>query len=232
MKTPDQEQVEVQNLALAAELARQVCHDFSNFIYNLFLQIEIGETSAAAAARDWESIKRESKRMARLLQEWDHFQSRFSFDETTIDLHQLIRQVAAEMSSRDRAIQLAASVSAEPLCVGGASVATRHLLRLLLEEVFHTWEEATGTVPAVSIQTENVVSNASVRILAQASPETAGPRAAWDATRVEALQTSLLAATCRSLAVRLGATIQRERHEDRRYVIQIDFPLSLMHGSP
>jgi phosphoglycerate-specific signal transduction histidine kinase len=232
MKTHDQEQVELENLALAAELARQVCHDFSNFIHNLFLQIAIGETSAAAAARDWEGIKRESKRMARLLQEWDHFQSRFSFDETTIDLHQLIRQVAVEMSSRDRPVQLAPSISADPLCIGGASVATRHLLRLLVEEAFHTWEEAAGTVPAVSIQTENVNSNASVRILAQASPETAGAAPAWDTTCVEALQTSLLAATCRSLAVRLGATIQRERHEDRKYVIQIEFPLSLMHGSP
>src|SRR5260370_373825 len=103
MKTPDQEQVDVQNLALAAELARQLCHDFSNFIYNLFLQIEIQETSAAAAGPGaWEGIKRESKRMARLLQEWDHFQSRFSFDETTIDLHQLIRQVGANQSSSRR----------------------------------------------------------------------------------------------------------------------------------
>jgi hypothetical protein len=233
MKTHDQEQVELENLALAAELARQVCHDFSNFIHNLFLQIAIGETSAAATGPgDWEGIKRESQRMARLLHEWDHFQSRFSFDETTIDLHQLIRQVAVEMSSRDRPVQLAPSILGDPLCVGGASLDSKHLLRLLVEEAFHTWQEAAGTVPAVSIQTENVNSKASVRILAQASPETAGAAVAWDATRVEALQTSLLAATCRSLAVRLGATIQRERHEDRRYVIQIEFPLSLMHGSP
>src|SRR5260370_1547607 len=126
MKTPDQELVELENLALAAELARQVCHDFSNFIHNLFLQIAIGETSAAAAGPgDWEGIKCESKRMARLLQEWDHFQSRFSFDETTIDLHQLIRQVAAEMSSRERAIPRSPLISAEPLHVGGASVSPR-----------------------------------------------------------------------------------------------------------
>lgn len=236
MKTPEQEQVELENLALAAELARQICHDFSNFIYNLFLQIEIGETSAAGAApgnlEGIESIKRESKRMARLLQEWEQFHSRFSFDETTIDLHQLIRQVAAGVSSRDRPVQLAPSISAEPLCLGGASVDSRHLLHLLLEEAFHTWEEVTGTVPAVSIQTESVNSRASVRILAQATPETAGSAADWDAAREEALQTSLVTATCRSLAVRLGATIHRERHEDGRYVIHIEFPQSLMHGSP
>ena len=45
------EQMELENMALAAELARQLCHDFSNFIYNLFLQIEIGATEISNHAQ-------------------------------------------------------------------------------------------------------------------------------------------------------------------------------------
>ena len=133
MKT--REQAELENMALAAELARQLCHDCNNFIYNLFLQIEIGAASASAAKpNEWEGVKREGKKMVRLMQEWEHFNNRLSFDETMIDLHQVICQVAGDVLPDHCVILLAPAISAEPLFVAGSSIDSRHLMRLLLED--------------------------------------------------------------------------------------------------
>ena len=140
----------------------------------------------------------------------------------------MIRQIAAEMASKDRVVQLAPSVSDEALWVGTSPVDLKHLLRLLIEEAFLAWERATGAGPTMSIQTENVNAKARIRIVVQGAREKTDSAENGEASSEHE---SLLAATCRSLAVRLGATIHRERRAEGLCVIQVEFPLSLMRGS-
>src|ERR1700687_2540424 len=55
MKT--REQIDLENMALSAELSRQLGHDFSNFVYNLLLQVEIWQNLPKPQRPDWEKIK-------------------------------------------------------------------------------------------------------------------------------------------------------------------------------
>jgi hypothetical protein len=222
MKTP--EKVDLEMMALAVELARQLGHDFSNFLYNLLLQIEIWETSRnPQKAPDWEHLKRDGQKMVRVLNEWHDFHNRFSMQEVTkIDLHQLIQQVAAKASLGGSAVQLSPSISAEPLWVTGSPVCAGHLLRLLLEDTVHKWEDATGVTPALSIETEIVKATAIVRIIAVYPCEGTHSNAE-EPPRDDDQQPSLVEATCQSLALRLEATIQRERHADGRHLVQVEF---------
>ena len=59
---------ELEEMALGAELARQLCHDFSNFLYNLFLSFEIAKASPGSVkATDWDSVKAYGDRIVQLL---------------------------------------------------------------------------------------------------------------------------------------------------------------------
>jgi hypothetical protein len=207
MKT--REQMEVEDMALAGELARQLGHDLSNFVYNIFLQIEIWETSSSPPKPDeWRRIQKEGKYMTELLKEWGRFHTRTADETTKFDLHQLIRQMASDVSANALAVELSSSVSAGPLWITGSSLGIRHLLRLLVTSVVPARENAPRTV---SIQTESAPTNAIVRILAAGLPP--DPR-------------SLVTAACQSLAMRLDATIHREPHADGRHALSVEFPLS------
>jgi hypothetical protein len=212
-------QTELEYAALANELSRQVAHDFSNFIFNLLLHIEIWEKSANPQQTDWDQLKREGKHMASLLRQWEHFHSRLLAEQPTeIDLHELIRQVAGDAELEGRQLQLTPSISANALSIQGCRNEVKHLLRLLLEDAF----QRCRTEPTVSIQTETANGKAVVRIEAHSSE----PRfEEASTTSTDGRPSSLVLATCRSLAVRLGATIGRETAESGPCVAAVEFPL-------
>jgi hypothetical protein len=219
------EKTELENLALAAELSRQLCHDFNNFLYNLFLQIEIAKTTSVAAnADDWDAVKRAGDKATRRLRDWDRFHRRFTLEEAIVDLHQLIRQVAAAASSERMRVEPGPSIAGEPLCIGTAATDSRHLLRLLIEDEFEAWREAAESVPVVLIDATKDKLTACVRIVAQSPSIGETDESSGD---VE----TLLAAACQSLAVRLGATIRRDRLPGNRPVIEVVFPSSLLNGA-
>ena len=132
-------QLEIENLALAIEPARQLGHDFGNFLYTFFLQFEIWETTGTAPKlREWETIKREGKKVADRLQEWRHFNGRFSFVENTIDLHQVIRDCADATIAQGRAgvppeLLLSLHDVTPAMQLQGARANAAALLRFLLE---------------------------------------------------------------------------------------------------
>jgi hypothetical protein len=207
------EQAELENAALANELSRQVAHDFSNFVYNLLLQIEIAENSSQPLRLEWDQLKRDGKHMADLLRQWEHFHSRLLAEEPTeIDLHELIRQVAGDILSEGLRVQLAPPISAKPLKIKSCRIEVKHLLRLLLEDAFH---EAEQTVPSVSIQTEVGDGKAVLRI---EMPVRGTKTQAED-------YPSLVAATCRSLALRLDATIHRDARDHGACFVVVEFPM-------
>src|ERR1051325_10764131 len=164
------EQADQINLAIATELARQLCHDFNNFLYNLFLQIDI-TAAAPEKGGNWDGIKRAGAKIVQRLREWDRFQRRFSFDEAPVDLHELLRGVVAEIKSEDRPISLGFSPKVGPLCVGTSRPDCRHLLRLLMEDTMDIWMGANGEPPKVSIETEQIDSTAIIRINAAGGGE-------------------------------------------------------------
>jgi len=211
-----QEEIELENMALAAELARQLCHEFSNFVYTLFLQIEIGAAAPASSkGENWAAIKRDGRDIVRLLREWDHFHGRFSFAETAVDLHQVIREMAAGAVAQERSVNLTPAISAGALTINGSAVDTRHLLRLLVEDLFREGEETSARVLAVSIETAVEEGKAVVRLATTRTFTSGGS---------DQDEESLMAAACRSLAVRLGAAIQRERTDDR-CVVRVEFQM-------
>jgi hypothetical protein len=207
--------IDMQNMALAAELARQLCHDFNNFIYNLFLQIEIdASTPAHGDGAAWDGVKAEAKHIMRRMEEWNRFQSRFSFTEAPIDVHAAIRQVAAERARDGHTIQLSAAIADGPLLAVGAMLDIRHLLHLLIEEVQEKWEGA-DVAPRIAIDTSADGPIAVVKISAAAR-----------AGRPVSNETmSLVASACRSLAVRLGATIEREMQPPTTYAVRVELPM-------
>jgi hypothetical protein len=157
------------------------------------------------------------------LREWDRFQRRFSFDEAPVDLHELLRGVVAEIKSEDRPISLGFSPKVGPLCVGTSRPDCRHLLRLLMEDTMDIWMGANGEPPKVSIETEQIDSTAIIRINAAGGGEGNPPDAGSESE-------SLVGATCRSLAIRLGASIRREKAADGRQITIAEFPQSMMNG--
>lgn len=210
------EEANLENMALAAELARQLCHEFSNFLYNLLLQIEIGETSQADAShKNWASIKGDAKKITRLMQEWDGFHDRFAFSENEVDLHAVIRRMASQASVQDHTLHLSPTISGTVLPIVNSEIDCRHLLRLLVEDVAKECRGAAEEVPAVSLDTERTKTNVTVRITACMLD-----RAPKQLTEEE----TLLAAACRALAVRVGANIHRERNDDSRLLVLVEFP--------
>jgi hypothetical protein len=221
------EKSDLESLALSAELARQLCHDFNNFLYNLLMQIEIAKVSPTSASDNvWDAVNRAGAEIVRRLREWDKFQRRYVFDETTVDLHRVIRDVVDRVVTPDRRITLAPSIHAEKLEIGTATLDCRHFLHLLLDDTINTWMETTETIPVVSVSTGKSGSSAHVRIVAENANEPLPSRADSSDDRIE----TLMAAACRSMAVRLGATISRDRDERGREVILVAFPLSMLNA--
>ena len=213
------EQTELENLALAGELARQLCHDFNNFVYNFSLQLEIARTTSTLShTTDWDAIKVEADRMIHRLRQWDHFQRRFSFEETAVDLNQLIRQVANDVSSQRGSVALGPGVTGEPLVIGTAARDCGRLVRLVIEDSFDAFEAA-ETSANVSVDAKSTDGRVTLRIIAEGLTK--------GSLRSEE---SLLAATCRSLAVRLGAVVRNVSENDRQ-IVEVDLPKSMMSMS-
>lgn len=216
---------EVADMALAAEMARQLCHDFSNFLYNLFLQMEIHEAEGnTAAVNAWQGIKEEGKKIVHCLHEWDQFLSQFSYDEALIDLHDAIRRAVDANASHDGIVILAPAIHAGPLTVAGSKMTVVHLLRLVFEDLQRQWNECAASKPIVSVQTEKDNNTATVIFRCESPAEPGGAVASANG----AGQASLMSATCRSLAVRLGASIHRDPTVGGRICVRVAFPRALM----
>lgn len=215
LQAVDTEQRDLASLAVAGELARQLCHEFSNFLYNLMLQAEIG--LAGPAPQGWDSMKLEGRKLTRLLQEWEVFHKRFTFTETSVDIHAVIRQLAQELAASKCRIELAPKVSAGPLCVRTSLLDCRHLLLLLAEDLLRSWRRREAE-PTLTIGTENAHERAIIRLIASVGDGECVEPAGADG--------SLLESACRSLAVRLGANLEREPAERGRSAVWVEFPLN------
>ena len=130
------EQTDQANAALSVELSRQLAHDFSNFLFNVLLQIEIWENSPHALAAECQHLKREGKKIASLLQQWQQLNDKLipAAIPPGIDLHHLLRQAAANVAADDPVVDLAPDVMADALMIQEGAAEIKHLVRLLLED--------------------------------------------------------------------------------------------------
>lgn len=206
------EENELKNMALTAELARQLCHDFRNFLYNVSLQIEADAVSQSnPQPENWIGIKKEVEKITQRLRDWDQFHQRFSHVEAAVDLHEAIRQLDLELAPQGYHLQLAATIQAGPQWITTSTLGCRHLLRLLLEEACHSSETTIANVnSAVSIQTEVTSDNALVRIAAE--------------NQSAARASTLVASAARAIALRIGATVRSESSADQT-IVCVGFPL-------
>jgi hypothetical protein len=211
----NREETDLDNMALSAELARQICHDFSNFLFNLTLQLEINKAGGAGVAEDfWPAVEQDCRKIARALQEWDRFHNRFHQAETSIDLREVVGQVACELSSPDRPVTLSASPSAAAVSITASALDCRHLLRLVLDDLF----DSRQGVSMVLLETTATQEHGLVRIVAATAVPIVSETPEENAP-------TLMARACRSLAIRLGVSIQRDS-SPRAATISIGFPLS------
>ena len=116
-----------------------------------------------------DNLKREGKKIVRLMQEWEQFQIRSTLDETKVDLHQVIRQVAEDASFEKQVITLAPSILADPLVITGSQVDLAHFFRLVLIDALHRTED--HVLPSLHLETETINGKATVRFLWQSPPE-------------------------------------------------------------
>jgi hypothetical protein len=207
------EEDELKNMALAAELARQLCHDFRNFLYNVSLQIEADAAASPASplSENWLGIKKEVEKTTQRLRDWDQFQQRFSYAESAVDLHEVIRQLGVELAPEGYRLQLAASIQAGPQWISSSPLGCRHLLRLLVEDACHSSETTIADVDsAVTIQTEATTENALVRIMAK--------------NRCAVRAPTLVTSAAQAIALRIGATVRSESSADQS-ITCVEFPL-------
>jgi hypothetical protein len=213
MKTP--QQLEVEQLALAAELARQIGHECSNFVYCVILKLELWQaTRSPATFDDWLSIQQEAKKLAVCLQDWHDFHGRIEMHEQRIDLPRLVDEAGNELREYHPDLDLAISHADAPLWIMSDFVGITHLLQLITRDLIQGSQGESS--PAVSIQTSTTDSAAIVTVSI--------PKSKNDGAATHEEPSSLLHKACQSLAVRLDAKLIRQHDSEGRYSIQIELP--------
>ena len=215
------EQRELEDMALALELSRQLGHDFGNFLYNLFLQMEIWEASGKSAiAPDWTHIKKDGRQLIGLLQQWQQFRNRQSVEKTSrLDVNALIRKLI-KAGGRDYRLSYPATAEA-PCWIVGSPIAVKHLLRLACEDLFLSCQEHLDPNPALSIETKASPEKVIVHISAPAP-----------ALHDDSGHPTLVAAASASLAMRLDAKVERGSTAAGQAMISVGFPVSSTQGNP
>ena len=223
MKNPQQEELE--QMALSAELARQVVHDCSNFLYNVLLQAELMQKLAHENRPDWSGLKREAKHMANRIQEWHRYGSALNSDKSEIDLNSIVRDVVTELMPEG---SFAQDLAPAPLHLRSLPAVVKRLVCFLLQAVLVPSEFDSPIDSPPLIHTEKKAETILLRISGiqhardalhglpggeNDSPETGHPTLVIDA--------------CKSIAVRLDARVHLEAEAGRPVALLVEFPLDL-----
>ena len=216
----NQLQIELEKMALSAELARQVAHDSGNFLYNLLLQLEIDERIGAKDPSVWANIRDEAKHLARRLQDWHHHGVEFPREKQRFELNILIRETLTELLP-DRKIELQGS--ATPISLTSFPRDVKSLccfLTLIASRI------GSGSNSALSIHTEEKTETIVFRIRGMQAAHSAlsgFEGVDWDDSK----PSSLLVDSCKSIAIRLDAKIRVEKDTDGSVALTVEFPVNL-----
>ena len=214
---------DLEQLALLAELARPIAHETNNFLNNLLLQLAISENSFPEPIRsDWRSIRREGRKLADLLQQWQRQRRPSAEEPGTIDVNKVMQEMVQTLRSEAGAIEIVFAPASDALWVAGLTGDVQRLCFLLLR---YTLEGCTG--PAIEIRLEKSQKRMILRIL---DVHARAPDGQWsdfnDIAPTDRPTLSLAALTCRSLVERLGGRIGIENDVKGRFSLAIDLPLA------
>ncbi len=212
---------ELQQMAFAAELARQVVHDCSNLLYNLLLQLEITEKVVRQDASQWSGLKNEAKLLATRLQEWHQYGLGVAREKRKIDLNGLLRETITELFTEDKFVQ---PTSPDPMWLTSFASEVKCLCCFLMQTALQNGGAADSLR---SIETEQKGETVVMRICGIQTVDSAlrGLDGAPGADS-EAERPSLLVAACKSIAIRLDAKIYLQK-DDRGIAISVEFPVDL-----
>jgi hypothetical protein len=221
----DPQKEELEQMALSAELARQVVHDCSNFLYNVLLQAELLAKRPQDDRPDWSGLKHEAKRLANRIQEWHHYGTALNSEKHEIELNSVVRDVVTELMPEGC---FALGPTQAPLHLTTLPGETKRLVCFLLQAVLVPSEFDNSIDSPPLIETEKKAETILLRI--------SGIPHAGDALRglpgrdcdsPEIGRPTLVIDACKSIAIRLDAKIYLENEAGRPVALLVEFPLDL-----
>ena len=219
---------DLEQMAFLAELARPVAHETNNFLNNLLLQLAISEKTIPEPYRsDWRNIRREGKKLADLLQQWQRHRKLAGAAPGKIDLNQIMEEAVAAQRAEARAIQLVLTTAREPSWIRAFLTDVRCLCFLLTR---YALEGSEGSAAGgVEIRMERTQQRILLRMFdtESSSPELLRWFDFEDVAPTERHTLSLPALCCRSLVERLGGSIRIEKDGKARMVLLVDLPLAV-----
>jgi hypothetical protein len=208
------------DLALANELSRQVHHEFSNFVNELLLRIELWRRTPTPTLQGCDHIQNEARKITAVLGEWEKFQKYVIEEPAITDLNVLIQDFAN--CNQAHGVAMKPTPASEPAWVECPPTVVRNLLHLLLESSKQSSNAATNA--SVEISIEKASDQVEIHILGL--PITKAARTGDGQASVEDTKSVwLIDATCRALAIRLDSAIRHEAKSGDRMMTVITFPL-------
>src|ERR1700722_17728386 len=98
---------DLKHLAMLGELARPLTHECNNFLNNLLLQLALSEKSfPEPLQQEWANIRREGRKLAGLLQQWQRHRQPCPEGPTKFNLNEVIQEIVDEICSEPGTVNL------------------------------------------------------------------------------------------------------------------------------
>jgi hypothetical protein len=213
------ERVELERMALMAEVAREFVHECANFLNTIRLQFAIWQQSPDKE-RDWTKIQAESTKLFTHLQQWNEFRLATA-SPGKVDVKKLLTKLAADLDEQNSPLAIVVDASSKSAQLSTSPGDLRRLFLLVLE-CMSPLEKAAGADRRVILI--RIVPSAE-RILVYFYVEISDSDPYHEFAPMNpkcAKEGSLLAATCRALAFRLEGELRIEEVDGKRSLV-LDF---------
>jgi hypothetical protein len=219
---------DLEQLALLAELGRPLAHECNNFLNNLLLQLAISEKTLPEPFRaEWAHLRREAKKLANLLQQWQRHRQPSVERQRNIELNQLVHETVEALGPEAGSIQLIVRQNAEPLWLTGFSGEARRLCFLVLRHAIAALVEGGGANHGIEIQLESNSARIILRFLHVGPADSNLRWTDFDETSTSDRGVlSLPALACKSLVERLEGRVHIENGPSGHRALAFDFPLA------
>jgi signal transduction histidine kinase len=216
---------ELEQLALAAELARPLVHECNNFLNNLLLQLAISENDFPEAVRaDWKRIRQDGRELAHLLKEWQRQRKSSPGCAEKTELNSIMQELQEDLSTEESPVHLTVRLAPEPLWLSIFAGEIRRVCRLLVRYAISVFESGGNSRRALVIQSRKMGNKIMLQIH---DPRAATSALNWAEFEMATGRTTLLfliAATCKGLIERHGGSIHVEKPSDGCFVLVLNFP--------
>jgi signal transduction histidine kinase len=201
---------ELEELALRAELARPLVHECNNLLNNLLLQLMVMDLTAEGTPSEWEPIRREGKKLAALLNQWQSYRRSTTAKHGKTDLNQLVRELVEDFAEESTAAKLTFQPAAGPLWWAGSAGDVKRLGWLLLQHAISISKAQGKLHIALEVRTAMTENSIGLQMVVTNPVDAALAWAALDETAQVPIEPSLMVLACKALAVRLQGFLRVE----------------------